>query len=74
MTDAWEAGQDGSEPEDCISHNFDDAIDGGGVDNELKNAWEIRQDGLGIIIDDQNDGVGGWHLLQFMFMNAPLVI
>ena len=46
MIDAWEALQDGAEPEDCISHNVDDAIDGG----------------------------GGWHLLLFMFMNAPIVI
>ena len=67
MTDAWEAGQDGVEPEDCITHYVDDAIGGGGVDNaigELKIAWEIRrQDGLWVIIDDQNDDVGGWHLL-----------
>ena len=56
MTDAWEAGQDGAEPEDCISHNVDDAIAGRGVDNdirELKNAWEIcRQDVLWIFVDD----------------------
>ena len=67
MTDTWEAGQDGAEPEKCICHNVDDAIGGDGVDNdigELKNAWEIRhQDGLWVIIDDQNDDVGGWHLL-----------
>ena len=64
MTDTWEAGQDGPEPEDCIiSHNVDDATGGDNDIGELINAWEIRQDGLGIIIDDQSDGVGGWHLL-----------
>ena len=29
MTDAWEAGQDGAEPEDWISHDVDDGADDG---------------------------------------------
>ena len=29
MTDTWEAGQDGAEPEDWISHDVDDGADDG---------------------------------------------
>ena len=29
MTDTWEAGQDGSEPEECNGHAVDDGADDG---------------------------------------------